>query len=149
MIVINDLHPSNSSSGQEPPSAASAVIAKGKRKTMCEPEESSTPRTPPRPQTNPQSHLQSLSPENYAIRYSPKLAQRMQRDTCFNCRKQGHWSFDCPLKSPNTGDFPKIYCRCGHGFCEVRTANNERNKGKKYYVCPIKRVFFGQLWCMI
>ncbi|XP_054800722.1 uncharacterized protein LOC129304906 isoform X1 [Prosopis cineraria] len=118
-----------------------ALAAKGKRK-MHE-SELPLPSTPPK--STP--HFQLSSPET-SSRYSPRLLQRMQSDTCFRCGQQGHWMRDCPVNSQNlkykgltseNTDIPKIYCRCGYGVCEVRTAKNDRNYGKKYYVCPIKR----------
>ncbi|KAI9121112.1 hypothetical protein K1719_008145 [Acacia pycnantha] len=72
----------------------------------------------------------------------------MQTGTCFQCDQQGHWMRDCPSSSRNlkyevptaeNSDILKIYCRCGHGFCEVRKAKNKRNFDKSYYVFPIKR----------
>ncbi|XP_061354754.1 uncharacterized protein LOC133299317 [Gastrolobium bilobum] len=91
----------------------------------------------------------SLSPST--PRCSPKLVKRMQEDICYRCRQKGHWSWYCPLKTPDTKTLspslnqnspfsPKIIrCRCGHGFCEVRTTLSEKNRGRKYYACPIKR----------
>ncbi|KAK7290576.1 hypothetical protein RIF29_05093 [Crotalaria pallida] len=131
--------------------------------------------------------------ETISSHYSPKLAKRMQQDTCYTCKQIGHWSWDCPSKfnnnnnkshfSPNNNNHysnntkpisspssspinnhysntttkpfspsspENIWCRCGHGFCEVRTVQNGRNKGRKYYACPIKRgkscTFFYK-WC--
>ncbi|KAI9121219.1 hypothetical protein K1719_008252 [Acacia pycnantha] len=117
------------------------LSAKGKRK-MCE-SELPPPSTPPK--STP--HFILSSPET-STRYNHRLLQRMQTDTCFRCGQQGHWMRDCPSSSRNlkyegptaeNSDILKIYCRCGHGFCEVRKAKNDRNYGKSYYVCPIKR----------
>nr|KYP34484.1 hypothetical protein KK1_044548 [Cajanus cajan] len=71
----------------------------------------------------------------------------MENDTCHTCHQKGHWSWHCPLKSSNarpfiTNDSPcvhNIWCRCGHGRCDVRTAKSVKNSGRKYYTCPIKR----------
>ncbi|KAI4348396.1 hypothetical protein L6164_009123 [Bauhinia variegata] len=93
------------------------------------------PLTASQPQSNPNF---ILTPEKISSRYSPKLARRMETDECFKCKKKGHWMVDCPLNSPDA-DYTKIHCRCGHGFCEVKTARNNRNNGRKYYACPIKR----------
>lgn len=118
------------------------VSGKGKRK-MCESEHLLSPSLP---KSTP--NFQLPSPDTSSC-YSPRLLRRMQTDTCFQCRQQGHWMRDCPLTSPNSkshvpiaekSDFPKIFCRCGHGYCVVKTAKNDRNCGKSYYACPIKRV---------
>ncbi|KAJ1389466.1 Zinc finger, CCHC-type [Sesbania bispinosa] len=72
----------------------------------------------------------------------------MQSDKCFKCNQVGHWAQCCPSNSPNNKPFTpspnhhfpnKIQCRCGHGSCDIKTANNSRNSGRRYYVCPIKR----------
>ncbi|XP_019430822.1 PREDICTED: uncharacterized protein LOC109338132 [Lupinus angustifolius] len=84
----------------------------------------------------------SPSSEIYS-HYNPKLVKRMQIETCYTCKEKGHWSWDCPLKlnSLNNKSLPpvNIWCRCGHGFCEVKTVLSHKNLGKKYYACPIKR----------
>ncbi|XP_028761136.1 uncharacterized protein LOC114719774 isoform X2 [Neltuma alba] len=117
------------------------LAAKGKRK-MCE-SEPPLPSTPPK--SAPHPHLSS---PGTSTPYNHRLLQRMQTDKCFRCGQQGHWMRDCPINSQNlkckgptseNSEIPKIYCRCGHGFCEVRKVTNDRNYGKSYYVCPIKR----------
>ncbi|XP_028796453.1 uncharacterized protein LOC114751921 [Neltuma alba] len=81
------------------------------------------------------------------IQYDHRPVQRtqLQTDRCFGCNQAGHWIRNCPLKNKSrsqnaqNSNFPQIYCRCGHGLCEVRTANNDRNFGRSYFVCPVKR----------
>lgn len=41
--------------------------------------------------------------------------------------------------SPVLSSNKQIHCRCGHGFCDVKISNSERNKGRLYFACPIKR----------
>lgn len=71
----------------------------------------------------------------------------VEGDTCFYCRKQGHWARDCPYKSPDrkptsldSSDFPVIQCRCGAGTCLIRISNTPRNPGRKFCSCPAKMV---------
>jgi len=77
---------------------------------------------------------------------NPSLVQRMLTDTCFKCKQQGHWSMYCPKNntnhSPVLSSNKQIHCRCGHGFCDVKISNSERNKGRLYFACPIKRVCY-------
>ncbi|TKY62961.1 Calcium-binding mitochondrial carrier protein SCaMC-1-A [Spatholobus suberectus] len=70
----------------------------------------------------------------------------MENSTCFACHQQGHWAMNCPFKSSDARPFNKgsncaqnIWCRCGHGRCEVKTSNSVKNPGRMYYTCPIKR----------
>ncbi|XP_054821694.1 uncharacterized protein LOC129320323 [Prosopis cineraria] len=85
------------------------------------------------------SHFQVPSP------HTPIQTTRRPDDLCFRCRQPGHWSRHWPFKqsrspiAPPNSTIANIYCRCGHGFCEVREAKNDRNCGRSYYVCPIKR----------
>ncbi|KAI8541227.1 hypothetical protein RHMOL_Rhmol08G0046000 [Rhododendron molle] len=73
-------------------------------------------------------------------------------NSCFRCKKEGHWSKDCPMKSPNkgpptpppsTGD---LHCRCG-----VHLAPQLSKANRLYYACPLRSVtgkgcnFF--MWC--
>ncbi|KAE9588835.1 hypothetical protein Lal_00043256 [Lupinus albus] len=86
--------------------------------------------------------------------YDPKLVIRMKTEICYTCKEKGHWQRDCPSKlnslntNSNNNNFHSkqnylppvnIWCRCGHGFCEVKTVLSHKNLGKKYYACPIKR----------
>ncbi|XP_075635412.1 uncharacterized protein LOC142607702 [Castanea sativa] len=87
----------------------------------------STPVTPP------------PSQQNFAL----SLSQRMQRDTCFHCRQQGHWARDCPLKKSqpsasfsNGLDLPLFRCPCGLGFRLVRVSRTDKNPGRKFFTCP-------------
>nr|POF27229.1 hypothetical protein CFP56_12572 [Quercus suber] len=68
--------------------------------------------------------------------FALSLSQRMQKDTCFHCRQQGHWARDCPLKKsqPSTSfsnglDLPLFRCPCGLGSCLVRVSHSDKNPG--------------------
>ncbi|KAF7819332.1 endonuclease VIII-like 3 [Senna tora] len=99
--------------------------------------------------SHPEHRPQECGPQPLAGTSASKRKRRMLTDTCFRCRQQGHWARHCPLNSPTTkshtpvvedSGIAKIQCRCGYGFCEIRTATtNPLNIGRNYYVCPIKR----------
>ncbi|KAF5207801.1 Dna topoisomerase, partial [Thalictrum thalictroides] len=73
----------------------------------------------------------------------------MLRDTCFSCKKQGHWAKDCPDKQLNkpmssSSSPPAINCHaipekqcpgCGE-TCLVITSHTEKNPGRNFYKCP-------------
>ncbi|KAL2320400.1 hypothetical protein Fmac_029369 [Flemingia macrophylla] len=104
--------------------------------------EANTPLPMPPVSLSPsESSLSQLYPNTPEIlsSYDPKVLSRMENDTCYTCQQKGHWSWHCPLKSSNARPFTQsIWCRCGHGRCDVKTAKSAKNSGRMYYTCPIK-----------
>ncbi|XP_048129036.1 uncharacterized protein LOC115726459 [Rhodamnia argentea] len=84
-------------------------------------------------------------------RHNAALSQGMRNGVCFSCNKQGHWTKDCPDKSParsqpsaaaasssstRSADVPVFRCPCGAGACYVCTSRTLRNPDRKFYRCP-------------
>ncbi|KAK4339494.1 hypothetical protein RND71_040956 [Anisodus tanguticus] len=77
----------------------------------------------------------------YKSHSSYHLSSSDATDSCFKCGKSGHWSRDCDVNPPNNDSvsFPEKICACGSGNCLVLTANTEKNRGRKFYKCPIRQ----------
>ncbi|XVF81574.1 hypothetical protein PTKIN_Ptkin15bG0165400 [Pterospermum kingtungense] len=69
------------------------------------------------------------------------LEQRKLNDTCFKCKKQGHWAKDCVSNTPptkaspppqNIHQLPVLRCHCGVG-CTINVSQSDKNPGRRYY----------------
>ncbi|KAJ4824151.1 hypothetical protein Tsubulata_033619 [Turnera subulata] len=85
----------------------------------------------------------------------PPPRQRVSdKDTCFSCKRQGHWAADCPAKkspknsrasSPGSSGsepsppLPVVQCPCGGGSCSIVVSRTDKNPDRKYFACPDRR----------
>ncbi|KAH0726656.1 hypothetical protein KY284_002521 [Solanum tuberosum] len=78
---------------------------------------------------------------NYKANSSNNWSSSDVGDSCFKGGKSGHWSRDCDTNPPtdDSVSFPEKICACGMGSCLVLTANTEKNRGRKFYKCPIRQ----------
>ncbi|KAJ6896569.1 hypothetical protein NC651_022689 [Populus alba x Populus x berolinensis] len=92
--------------------------------------------------------LQASSSASPSPQRNPK-----EHDQCFMCKGLGHWSKDCPSKTPpkslasspgsssspsvQVPDLPVVRCPCGRGTCKVSTSKTVTNPGRKFYACPV------------
>ncbi|CAI8613520.1 unnamed protein product [Vicia faba] len=122
-----------------PPPSLQQNSPKRKRE-MCEPPQQITTLR----STSTRFQFHPTTPEK-SSRYSPN--SNPLNNNCFKCHQPGHWASVCPLKSSKSkphfrsqvSPSQQIYCRCGHGFCEVKTSHSDKNYDRDYFTCPIKR----------
>ncbi|OVA09705.1 zinc finger protein [Macleaya cordata] len=100
---------------------------------------------------NKSQKQQFSGPQNTPEVHQPIL-HNMELDTCFHCKKQGHWAVNCPDKQKKKAESPTDPtpamigdqsildrpCPCGGGSCIVRTSKTPTNPGRKFYKCPLK-----------
>lgn len=77
-------------------------------------------------------------------------------NTCYSCKKPGHWYKDCPDKTSKKSAEPRslprvmgidgwqyqpcVICSCG-GVCVIKISKSESNPGREYWGCSICRQF--------
>ncbi|KAJ6671332.1 hypothetical protein OIU85_015119 [Salix viminalis] len=93
----------------------------------------------------------SSTPSQPSLSTSPSPKKNpKENDQCFTCKRLGHWSTDCPYKtppkslasSPGSSSSPSVQgpylpvVRCPCGTCKVLTSKTDKNPGRKFYSCP-------------
>ncbi|KAJ6409708.1 hypothetical protein OIU84_009246 [Salix udensis] len=94
----------------------------------------------------------SSTPSQPSLSTSPSPKKNpKENDQCFTCMRLGHWSTDCPNKtppkslalSPGSSSSPSVQdpylpvVRCPCGTCKVLTSSTIKNPGRKFYSCPV------------
>ncbi|KAG5515424.1 hypothetical protein RHGRI_006628 [Rhododendron griersonianum] len=83
----------------------------------------------------------TLSSAHNQRQFAPNEGNKKKYNSCFRCKKEGHWFKDCPMKSPNqgpptppscTGD---LHCRCG-----IHLAPQLSKENRLHYVCPRRSI---------